>query len=130
MGLDTATAAKRQLEVTARQANETCDRLTAANDVLSAKALSLAEDAEHERRTLTKKWTEEVDALRKRLEDAQEEADEGRTRGQAQRIQLLDEVGCSAIFAHLLIPSSTRCKQRTAISASRSEQLSASDRGN
>lgn len=91
-GLDTATAAKRQLELTARQANETCERLAAANDVLSSKALSLAEDAEHERWNLTKKWTEEVDALKKRLEEAQEEADEGKTRGQAQRIQLLDEV--------------------------------------
>ena len=91
-GLDTATAAKRQLELTARQANETCDRLAAANDVLSAKALSLAEDAESERRSLTKKWSEEVETLKKRLEEAQEEADEGKFRGQAQRIQLLDEV--------------------------------------
>jgi hypothetical protein len=92
VSLDTATAVKRQLELTARQANETCERLTAANDVLSAKALSLAEDAEQERRRLTKKWTEEVEALRKHLADAQEEADEGKFRGQAQRIQLLDEV--------------------------------------
>jgi len=36
---------------------------------------------------------EEIEELKRRVEEAQEEADEQRTRGQAQRIQLLDEVG-------------------------------------
>ena len=35
---------------------------------------------------------EEIEKLKKELEDAQEEVDEARTRGSAQRIQLLDEV--------------------------------------
>jgi uncharacterized coiled-coil DUF342 family protein len=90
--LDAASASKRQLEVSAQRANETCERLTAANDALSAKALSLAEEAETERRELSKKWQEEMEEMRKRLDEAHEEIDEARNRGQAQRIQLLDEV--------------------------------------
>ena len=38
---------------------------------------------------------EEIEKLKKELEDAQEEVDEARTRGSAQRIQLLDEVSQS-----------------------------------
>jgi len=98
--LDAANASKRQLEISALQAKETCDRLTAANDVLSAKALTLADEAEQERRSLAKKWQEEIDSLKQKLDDAQEEVDEAKHRGQAQRIQLLDEVsrGCIGTF--------------------------------
>jgi hypothetical protein len=71
---------------------ETVNRLAQANDTLSAKALSLAEDAEEEKRTLSRKLGEEVDGLKKMLSEVQEEADELRMRGQSQRIQLLDEV--------------------------------------
>lgn len=90
--LDAASASKRQLEVSAQRANETCDRLSAANDALSAKALSLAEDAEQERRNLGKKWQDDFDEMKRKLDEAQEDADDAKTRGQAQRIQLLDEL--------------------------------------
>jgi hypothetical protein len=55
--------------------------------------LSLADDAEQERRNLSRKWQEELDQMKRALDEAQEDADESKTRGQAQRIQLLDEVG-------------------------------------
>ena len=116
--LDAASASKRQLEASAHRANETCDRLTSANDMLSAKVLSLAEDTDIERKHLSKKWQEEMDELKKRLVEAQEEVDEAKTRGQAQRIQLLDEVSrCSAwVSANRLTNSSIRCKPKMGIS--------------
>jgi chromosome segregation ATPase len=90
--LDAATIAKKQAEQTAKQASETTDRLSEANETISAKVLTLAEEAEEEKRVLQRKLQEEVDSLKKKLIDCEEEVEEQRARGQGQRIQLLDEV--------------------------------------
>jgi hypothetical protein len=90
--LDAATIAKKQAEQTAKQASETTDRLSEANETISAKVLTLAEEAEEEKRVLQRKLQEEVDSLKKKLVDCEEEVEEQRARGQGQRIQLLDEV--------------------------------------
>ncbi|KAK4687380.1 hypothetical protein P7C73_g2748, partial [Tremellales sp. Uapishka_1] len=90
--LDRANVAKRQLEQSTRAQAETCDRLSEANDSLSARALTLAEDAEEEKRTLQRKLEGEIEALKKKLRDAEEDVDEAHSKGQAQRIQLLDEL--------------------------------------
>jgi len=41
---------------------------------------------------LQKRLQDEIEEFKRRVEEAQEDVDEQRTRGQAQRIQLLDEV--------------------------------------
>lgn len=91
--LDAASIAKKQAEQAARNSSLTCDRLSEANDTLSAKALTMAEEAEQEKRVLQRRLQDEIDALKKRLEECEEEVEEQKTRGQGQRIQLLDEVG-------------------------------------
>ena len=90
--LDNATNSKRSLEVQAAAQAETCERLSQANDQLSARALALADEAEREKRALQRRLQDELAVLRKQLDEAQEDADEQKTRGQSQRIQLLDEV--------------------------------------
>ena len=62
----------------------------------------MAGDAEQEKKALQRKIQDEMDDLKRRLEDAQEEVDEGRTRGQAQRIQLLDEVSAESIVQRVI----------------------------
>ncbi|CAD6568071.1 MAG: hypothetical protein TREMPRED_004251 [Tremellales sp. Tagirdzhanova-0007] len=90
--LDDAAFSKRNFEVQATTQAETCERLSAANDALSTRALTLADEAEREKRSLQKRLQDEIEELKKKVENAQEDADEQRTRGQAQRIQLLDEL--------------------------------------
>ena len=94
--LDAASASKRQLESQLSKHNESIGRLEHANNTLSSHTLSLADDMEKEKRDLQKRLQDEIQSLKKELEDAQEEVDEARTRGSAQRIQLLDEVGLSS----------------------------------
>lgn len=126
--LDAASSSKRQLETQIRKSEETVDRLQQANDILSAKTLSMAEDAENARETLQRKVQDELSEMKRKLEEAQEEADEGRTRGQAQRIQLLDEVGHSQwklslrTLVLIVFASSTRSKRRMRICASSYER--------
>lgn len=90
--LDTAQIAKRQAEARVKASTDTVARLEQANADLSTRALSLAEDAEKERVALSRKMQAEIGDLRRQLGEVQGEADEERTRGQTQRIQLLDEV--------------------------------------
>lgn len=90
--LDAAAIAKRTLEAQAASQAETCARLSKANEALSTRALTLADEAEQEKRVLQKRLQDEIEEFKRRVEEAQEDVDEQRTRGQAQRIQLLDEV--------------------------------------
>ncbi|ORX36527.1 Up-regulated during septation-domain-containing protein [Kockovaella imperatae] len=90
--LDSASTSKRQLETQLSTHTESINRLETANRSLSSKTLSLAEDAEKEKKILQKKMQDEIDRLKREVEEAQEEVDEARTRGSAQRIQLLDEL--------------------------------------
>jgi hypothetical protein len=88
----------------------------------------MAEDAENARETLQRKVQDELSEMKRKLEEAQEEADEGRTRGQAQRIQLLDEVGHSQwklslrTLVLIVFASSTRSTRRMRICASSYER--------
>lgn len=90
--LDSAQIAKRQAEARLKSSTESVTRLEAANNDLSARALNLADDAETQRAGLVKKTQAEMDDLKRRMGEVQEDADEERARGQTQRIQLLDEV--------------------------------------
>lgn len=90
--LDAAQIAKRQAEARVKTSGETVARLEKANADLSTRALTLAEDAENQRATLAKRMQAEIQDLKRQMEEVQGEADEERTRGQTQRIQLLDEV--------------------------------------
>ncbi|GFZ42574.1 hypothetical protein JCM24511_00290 [Saitozyma sp. JCM 24511] len=90
--LDAASISKRNLELRAAQQSDTVDRLQKANDTLSARALEIADEAAREKDVLAKKYSVEMDGLRKQVKEVEEGADEERSRGQAQRIQLLDEL--------------------------------------
>lgn len=90
--LDKATQAKRSLENQLAAQTETCNRLSEANDTLSARALELAQVSEDEKKALGGKLMGEVEELKKKLQECQEDADEERNKSTGQRIQLLDEV--------------------------------------
>ena len=66
----------------------------------------MADEVEQDRRALTVKLQAEIDRLKEELRECQEDADEQRSRGQSQRIQLLDEVSdlrqCEACEAVLM----------------------------
>jgi hypothetical protein len=55
--------------------------------------LEIADEAEKEKGGVVRRMQGEIEGLRKALRQVEEGADEERSRGQAQRIQLLDEVG-------------------------------------
>jgi hypothetical protein len=84
--------AKKQAEAQVAASTEECDRLAEANATLSARALTMAEDAEQEKKALRDRLQEEIEALKIRVRESEEDADEQKMRGQSQRIQLLDEV--------------------------------------
>ena len=87
-----ASRARRKLESHSAAQAEAVTRLQAANDALSAKTLNLADEAERSSTGAKRRLQEEIESLKQQVIDSQEEADEVRTRGQAQRIQLLDEL--------------------------------------
>lgn len=115
--LERVTAEKHNLEAQAAEQAETCRQLTEANNTLSARTLTLAEEAAQApaqvRRHLETQMQEiqakmqadmkEVEAkmaemqtreeeTRKKLEAAQDEVDMMRNSEQSQRIALLDEL--------------------------------------
>ncbi|EIW66580.1 hypothetical protein TREMEDRAFT_12085, partial [Tremella mesenterica DSM 1558] len=90
--LDAANNSRRQLEIRLAEQTERADRLAEANNTLSTRALEMAEEVENERKTLTNKWQGEMERLNEEIRECHEDADEQRSRGQAQRIQLLDEL--------------------------------------
>lgn len=95
--LDAASIAKKQAETQAAASASSCDRLAEVNDSLSARTLSLADEFEMEKKVLRERLQDDIDGLKSRLREAEEEADEARMAGQSQRIQLLDEVRASHI---------------------------------
>ncbi|ORY24377.1 Up-regulated during septation-domain-containing protein [Naematelia encephala] len=90
--LDTQASAKRALESQLAEAKHAVNRLTEANADHSTRALTLADEAETEMVALKKRLENEIENLQSRVAEAEEEAEEARTRGQSQRIQLLDEM--------------------------------------
>lgn len=96
--LDKTQSSRRQLETQLKTQKDATERLERANNDLSTRALSLADDAEAERTSLTKRLQDEIAAVKRQMASTQEDADEERARGQAQRIQLLDEVSCAFVL--------------------------------
>lgn len=101
-GVERLTAEKHQLEAFAAEQAETCQQLSEANDVLSARALTLAEEAANAPEMVRKQLDEckkqlednkkALDDKSKELEDARDEIDAMRSAEQGQRIALLDEL--------------------------------------
>lgn len=90
--IERAVDEKREMEMHAADQAEMCRQLTEANNGLSAKMLTLAEEAaaapEQVRRQLEGQLAECAEALRQ----AKEEIEAMRTSEQTQRIALLDEL--------------------------------------
>ncbi|KAF8437196.1 Up-regulated during septation-domain-containing protein [Boletus edulis BED1] len=90
--LDRATSEKRDLEMHAADQAETCRQLTEANNRLSAKTLSLAQEVASAPEMVRKQLEVQLDECRKALREAQEEIEAMRTSEQTQRIALMDEL--------------------------------------
>ncbi|WWC60307.1 uncharacterized protein I303_102877 [Kwoniella dejecticola CBS 10117] len=90
--LDNVSASKRNLETQLKDTNGKLARLEEANDVLSTKALDMAQIAEDERSALSNKLNSELEDVKKKLQMTEQDADEERAKSQGQRIQLLDEL--------------------------------------
>lgn len=90
--VDRAVAEKRDVEMHAADQAETCRQLTWANSTLSAKTLSLAQEAASAPEIVRKQLEGQLDECRKALREAQEEVEAMRTSEQTQRIALLDEL--------------------------------------
>lgn len=84
--------AKKQAEAQVQANSEAQERLVESNASLSARALTMADDFEKEKRALRDRLQDEIEALKVRVRESEEDADEQKMRGQGQRIQLLDEV--------------------------------------
>lgn len=90
--VDRAVAEKRDVEMHAADQAETCRQLTEANNTLSAKTLSLAQEAASAPEIVRKQLEGQLDECRKALREAQEDVEAMRTSEQTQRIALLDEL--------------------------------------
>lgn len=85
-------AEKRDVEMLAAEQAEECHQLTAANNTLSARTLTLAEEAASAPEMVRKQLEAQLSECRKALELAQDEVDAMRSSEQSQRIALLDEL--------------------------------------
>lgn len=90
--VDRITADKRDVEMQAAEQAETCRQLTEANNTLSARTLTLAEEAASAPEMVKKQLEAQLTECKASLERAQEEIDAMRTNEQSQRIALLDEL--------------------------------------
>ncbi|KAG5652093.1 hypothetical protein H0H81_006313 [Sphagnurus paluster] len=83
---------KRDVEMLAAEQAETCRQLTEANNTLSARTLTLAEEAASAPEMVRKQLEGQLTETRAALEVAQDEVQAMRTSEQTQRIALLDEL--------------------------------------
>ncbi|KAF8204781.1 hypothetical protein BJ912DRAFT_939289 [Pholiota molesta] len=90
--IERLTNEKRELERLAAEQAEECAQLTDANNALSARTLSLAEEAAQAPERIRKQLEAQLAEVRKDLELAQDEVEAMRTSEQSQRIALLDEL--------------------------------------
>jgi len=86
------TSEKQEVEMLAAEQAETCRQLTEANNTLSARTLTLAEEAASAPEAVRKQLEAQLAECRVALEKAQDEVDAMRTSEQSQRIALLDEL--------------------------------------
>jgi len=90
--IDRVVIEKREIEKQTAEQAETCRQLSEANNVLSARALNLAEEAASAPEMVRKQLDAQLTECKASLERAQEEIDMMRTSEQSQRIALLDEL--------------------------------------
>jgi uncharacterized phage infection (PIP) family protein YhgE len=83
---------KREVEMLAAEQAETCRQLAEANNTLSARALTLAEEAASAPEAVRKQLEGQLAECRSALGKAQEEVNAMRTSEQSQRVALLDEL--------------------------------------
>ncbi|KAF8076740.1 Up-regulated during septation-domain-containing protein [Lyophyllum atratum] len=83
---------KREVEMLALEQAETCKQLTEANNTLSARTLTLAEEAASAPEMVRRHLEGQLSETRAALESAQDEVEAMRTSEQSQRIALLDEL--------------------------------------
>jgi myosin heavy subunit len=90
--VDRLEAEKRELESLAAEQAETCKQLNEANNTLSSRTLTLAEEAARGPEMVRKQFETQLNECKKALEVAKGEVDEMRSSEQIQRVQLLDEL--------------------------------------
>lgn len=90
--VDRATAEKRDIEMHAADQAETCRQLTEANNTLSAKTLTLAQEVASAPEMIRKQLEGQLGECQKALREAEEEVKAMQTSEQTQRIALLDEL--------------------------------------
>lgn len=83
---------KREVEALLAEQAETCQQLTEANNTLSARTLTLAEEAASAPGMVRKQLEAELSETRAALGKAEDEVEAMRTSEQSQRIALLDEL--------------------------------------
>ncbi|KAJ3895616.1 Up-regulated during septation-domain-containing protein [Lentinula edodes] len=90
--VDRISAAKSDIEIQAAEQAETCRQLTEANNMLSARALALAEEAAQAPEMVRRQMQKELDDVKKELKEALEEMEAMQTSSQAQNVMLMDEL--------------------------------------
>jgi hypothetical protein len=90
--VDRILSEKQEVEMLAAEQAETCRQLTEANNTLSARALTLAEEAASAPEAVRKQLEGQLAECRVALEKAQDEVDAMKTSEQSQKIALLDEL--------------------------------------
>lgn len=69
-----------------------CEQLRLANEQLALRVDSVPNDFERKKQLLQSQYQNEINELRKRLQEGDEDMDRARLAEQNQRLQLLDEV--------------------------------------
>jgi chromosome segregation ATPase len=90
--VDRITAEKRQVEAQAAEQAETCRQLSEANNTLSARTLTLAEEAASAPEMVRKQLDAQLSECKASLRRAQDELDTMRQAEGSQRVALLDEL--------------------------------------
>lgn len=90
--IEKATAEKRDVESQAAEQAETCRQLTEANNALSAKTLSLAQEAASAPEAIRSQLEKQLSDCKAELQKAQDDIHAMRTAEASQNIALLDEL--------------------------------------
>jgi chromosome segregation ATPase len=90
--IEQLTAEKHDIESSAAEQAETCRQLTEANNSLSARTLTLAEEAASAPERIRKQLEAQISEREKALEKAEAEIEEMKTSAQTQRAALFDEM--------------------------------------
>ncbi|KAJ3573692.1 hypothetical protein NP233_g2264 [Leucocoprinus birnbaumii] len=90
--LERLRAEKLEIESLAAEQAETCTQLSQANDTLSARTLTLAEEAASAPEKVRKQLEGQISELKAKLEKAEGEIEDMKTSGQMQRAALFEEM--------------------------------------